>query len=219
MDLQGNKIYAVDFDGTLSLNARFPAIGDPNKRLFSALKKVQGDGAIIILYTCRTGADLEAAVAFCGMNGLVFDYINENLPELIELYGGDTRKINADYYIDDKNCLAPGIDHHRLAPFEYQGKERQPETLDDNDTRSARLQSKNFKKCLRLIDKVWKFKTLRELDTWRGYTYTTVRALRLHKQISAGQCQYLLDSIEEAYTKKRTGCEIIYMDHWNHKKA
>ena len=28
--------------------------------------------------------------------------MNENLPELIELYGGDTRKINADFYIDDK---------------------------------------------------------------------------------------------------------------------
>ena len=35
-------------------------------------------------------------------HGLVFDMINENLPELVELYGNDCRKVNADIYIDDK---------------------------------------------------------------------------------------------------------------------
>lgn len=42
------------------------------------------------------------AVDYCKKAGLEFDTVNENLPELIEAYGGDTRKINADVYFDDK---------------------------------------------------------------------------------------------------------------------
>lgn len=56
----------------------------------------------MILWTCRNGKDLEVAVEFCEGVGLKFDTVNENLPELIEAYGGDTRKINADIYFDDK---------------------------------------------------------------------------------------------------------------------
>lgn len=108
-DMQGNKIYAVDFDGTLSRGAPFPEVGTPNKPLFRALKSAKAGGARIILFTCRTGADLKRAVAFCGEYGLTFDAVNENLPELIEAHGGDTRKINADYYIDDKNCIFPTV--------------------------------------------------------------------------------------------------------------
>ena len=101
-DLNGNKIYALDFDGTLSMGADWPAIGQPNEALFHYMIEEKAAGARIILFTCRNGKDLEKAINFCTMNGLEFDAINENLSELIELYGGDTRKINADYYIDDK---------------------------------------------------------------------------------------------------------------------
>lgn len=45
---------------------------------------------------------MEDAVAWCKERGIEFDAVNENLPELIELYGNDCRKINADIYIDDK---------------------------------------------------------------------------------------------------------------------
>lgn len=102
MDVNGNIIYAVDFDGTLSLGAKWPAIGTPNIPLIGYLKREKAKGARVILWTCRNGKDLEAAVEFCKENGLEFDTINENLPELIEAYGGDTRKINADIYFDDK---------------------------------------------------------------------------------------------------------------------
>ena len=34
--------------------------------------------------------------------GLEFDFVNENVPELVEKYG-DSRKIAAHYYIDDHN--------------------------------------------------------------------------------------------------------------------
>ena len=36
--------------------------------------------------------------------GIKYHYFNENFPHLIDRYGGDTRKISADIYIDDK-CL------------------------------------------------------------------------------------------------------------------
>ena len=36
--------------------------------------------------------------------GLKFDAVNENLPEIVEGFGGDSRKIYADVYIDDRNC-------------------------------------------------------------------------------------------------------------------
>ena len=32
----------------------------------------------------------------------IYDAVNENLPEIIERYGGDSRKIFADIYIDDR---------------------------------------------------------------------------------------------------------------------
>ena len=109
MDMAGNKIYAVDFDGTLSQGVPFPEIGEPNEALFDMLIHEKEKGSRIILFTCRTGRDLKEAVAFCNSRGLHFDTVNENLPELIAAYGGDTRKINADHYIDDKNCIFPTV--------------------------------------------------------------------------------------------------------------
>lgn len=108
--MNGHQIFAVDFDGTLSIGAAWPEIGHANKELFDYLKRQQAAGSRIILYTCRSGEHLKAAVEFCKDHGLEFDTVNENLPELIEAYGGDTRKINADYYIDDRALYPiPGI--------------------------------------------------------------------------------------------------------------
>lgn len=102
MDTNGNMIYAVDFDGTLSVGSRWPEMGKPNKPLFDFLIRQQAAGAKIILWTNRSGGLLMGAVEFCRHRGLVFDAVNENLPDLIELYGNDSRKVSADVYIDDK---------------------------------------------------------------------------------------------------------------------
>lgn len=110
MDLNNNTIYAVDFDGTLSLGAAWPEIGEPNLVLFDFLIKEKAAGARVILWSCRKGKELEAAVNYCKYHGLTFDTVNENLPELIEAYGGDTRKINADVYIDDRAIKPFAID-------------------------------------------------------------------------------------------------------------
>jgi hypothetical protein len=101
----GLMIYAVDFDGTLSL-AGWPNVGSPNKPLFDFLIRQKRDGDKIILWTCRVGDRLEEAVNFCKDNGLEFDEVNRNLPSVIEAFGGDTRKIVANVYIDDSAMSA-----------------------------------------------------------------------------------------------------------------
>lgn len=97
------KIIAVDFDGTLCEN-KWPEIGEPNLELIRQLKRERAAGAKLILWSCRVDDKLLAAVNWCGKQGLWFDAINENLPEVIEEFGSDTRKIFAHEYIDDKMC-------------------------------------------------------------------------------------------------------------------
>lgn len=95
------KIVAVDFDGTLVMD-QYPMIGPPYNDLFELCKKLRTLGVKIVLWTCRDGEFLKDAVEFCAANGLEFDAVNQNIPEVQELYGGDTRKVFADVYIDDK---------------------------------------------------------------------------------------------------------------------
>ncbi len=96
------RIVAVDFDGTLAVT-KFPEIIKPIPKMIRHCKRLQKGGAILILYTCRNGDDLQDAVEWCRGQGLVFDYVNENAEENIEKYGDvDTRKIFAHEYIDDK---------------------------------------------------------------------------------------------------------------------
>lgn len=99
-------IYATDFDGTLC-SVVYPGIGLANKALIEHLKKRQKQGNKIILWTCRSGDRLEDAVTWCKMYGLEFDAVNENLPEMIEQYGNDSRKIFYDVLIDDKSINKP----------------------------------------------------------------------------------------------------------------
>lgn len=96
-----HKIFAVDFDGTLCKNA-WPEIGEPKTEMLKHIKKLRQDGHEIILWTCREGDDLEKAVSWCADQGLTFDAVNDNLERIKELFGGNSRKIVADFYIDDK---------------------------------------------------------------------------------------------------------------------
>lgn len=95
------EIIAVDFDGTLCEN-RWPLIGEPNQKLIDALIERQKNGSKIILWTCRVGMELKNALDWCLSHGLNFDAVNNNLPEVINMYGRDSRKIFAHTYIDDK---------------------------------------------------------------------------------------------------------------------
>ena len=91
-------IVAVDFDGTLSLDSQYPNIGRFNTHLYEALMKLKGIGWLIVLWTCREGKELREAIIWCANNGLEFDAINENPPEV----PFKSRKVVADMYIDDR---------------------------------------------------------------------------------------------------------------------
>ena len=95
------KVIAVDFDGTLCTR-KYPGIGEPNTELISQLAEEQKNGTAVILFTCRKGKLLNEAVKWCRDKGLVFDEVNKNLKERIRAYKGDSRKISADVYVDDR---------------------------------------------------------------------------------------------------------------------
>ena len=101
MEKRNYKIYAVDFDGTLCENA-WPEIGKPNYMLIQIIKALREKGDKFILWTCRTANRLDEAIAWCKEQGLEFDAVNENLPEIIGQFGTESRKVFADVYIDDK---------------------------------------------------------------------------------------------------------------------
>lgn len=94
-------ILAVDFDGTLSFG-KWPEVGPGNIGLIDFLKKRKSIGDKMILWTCREGEDLQRAVDWCIDNGLEFDAVNDNLPEVVEMYGSNSRKVSCDLYIDDR---------------------------------------------------------------------------------------------------------------------
>lgn len=95
-------IVAVDFDGVL-VEDRFPHVGEPRTRVIARVHRYKELGYRVILWTCRHGEALEYAVNWCKEQGIEFDAINENIPEVKEMFGTDTRKVYADFYIDDKS--------------------------------------------------------------------------------------------------------------------
>lgn len=98
-------ILAVDFDGTLVSN-KFPEIGEPDWVISGAVKAYQKKGWKLILWTCRTDKMLQDAVDFCKrVLNIEFDAVNQNLPEVQKFYGGDTRKVFANMYLDDRSAV------------------------------------------------------------------------------------------------------------------
>lgn len=95
-------IIAVDFDGTI-VEDKYPNIGKINPGVVKDLIRCKNKGDKLILWTCRTGKLLRQAVEYCKLAGLEFDAVNENLPETIKQFGGDTRKVYAHQYIDDRS--------------------------------------------------------------------------------------------------------------------
>lgn len=71
--------------------------------LIAYLKERQAAGDKLVLWTCRVGEILKNAIDWSADQGLIFDAVNENLPEIVTSFGTDTRKIFANEYIDDRN--------------------------------------------------------------------------------------------------------------------
>lgn len=95
------EVYAVDFDGTLCEN-QWPGIGPPHHDMISWMKELRQMGHKVILWTCREGKYLIDAIIWCEEHGLIFDAVNDNVEERKKMFDGNSRKILADYYIDDR---------------------------------------------------------------------------------------------------------------------
>jgi hypothetical protein len=94
-------IIAVDFDGTI-VEHQYPRIGKEIPFAVETLKLLQKDGHQIILWTFRSGKELEEALDFCRGRGLDFYAVNKSFPE--EKFDLSlSRKIHADVFIDDRN--------------------------------------------------------------------------------------------------------------------
>lgn len=95
-------VIAVDFDGTIVEHA-YPKIGKPIPFALDVLKRLQNEEHhLLILWTVRSGVLLDEAIEYCKSNGLEFYAINKSFPE--EKWTVlDSRKINCDLYIDDRN--------------------------------------------------------------------------------------------------------------------
>lgn len=104
-------IIAVDFDGVLCKDA-FPDIGEPNYFVINIIKDIINDGHEVVLWTTRNGEELTAAVDWCGKMGLHFCNVNGPAPsnklKYADKYPTESRKIFADFYIDDRNVEYPG---------------------------------------------------------------------------------------------------------------
>jgi hydroxymethylpyrimidine pyrophosphatase-like HAD family hydrolase len=93
---------AIDFDGTI-VEHKYPEIGKEIMFAFQTLRALQEQGHQLILWTYRTGKELDDAVEYCRRNGIEFYAINSSYPEEVFDEDYDSRKIDADLFIDDRN--------------------------------------------------------------------------------------------------------------------
>ncbi len=93
---------AVDFDGTI-VEHKYPAIGREMLFSFETLKAMQKAGHLLILWTYRSGKELDEAVEYCRKRGIEFFAVNKSYPEEVFNENEFSRKINADLFIDDRN--------------------------------------------------------------------------------------------------------------------
>jgi hypothetical protein len=117
---------AVDFDGTI-VEHEYPSIGKEKLFAFRTLRELDKLGARLILWTFRTGKELEEAVEYCKNNGIEFYAVNKNYPEEV-VDETVSRKIDADIYIDDKNLGGfPGWSEVWQVIFPYEMQEKMAE--------------------------------------------------------------------------------------------
>lgn len=121
--IEGELIIAVDFDGTITTE---PDIGKElvlRENCKEVLERLSDDGVQLILWTCRSGAHLAEAELFLGSVGLlgVFNTINKQLPQVVEKYPDEARKVGADVYFDDKNAMGIEVNWNEFEKFIYGG--------------------------------------------------------------------------------------------------
>lgn len=93
---------AVDFDGTI-VTHNYPDIGKEIPFAIETLKMLIKDHHRLILWSVREGDLLQEAVDWCKERGVEFWAVNKDYPEEKSDNNNYSRKIKADYFIDDRN--------------------------------------------------------------------------------------------------------------------
>ena len=94
---------AIDFDGTI-VEDRYPGIGQERPFATDTLKMLIKDGHRLLLWTVREGKFLDDAIDWCRDRGVEFYAVNKDYPEeTLENNNHFSRKIKADFFIDDRN--------------------------------------------------------------------------------------------------------------------
>ena len=104
--IQRQPTLVVDFDGTIAQWAPggFPAIGEPIEGAEYFLSLLKSEGWKIIVYSCRCGPELEAAMAeWLETNDIPYDEINVN-----SSYPWAAGKPVGDIYLDDRGISFQG---------------------------------------------------------------------------------------------------------------
>ena len=108
------KYVAIDFDGTI-VTHEYPRIGKPVPYALETIKSLQENGVKLILWTMRSGEELQAAVDYCAKNGVVFYGVNQN-PD--QHTWTKSPKAYAPVYIDDAALGCPLIeDEYSNRPY------------------------------------------------------------------------------------------------------
>ncbi len=102
-----NMVIAIDFDGTI-VDHNYPLIGRPVPHAIETMKRLIKEKHLLILYTMRSGKNLDAAVDYCEENGIQFWGVNNN-PDQSEWT--NSPKVYADKYIDDAAVGMPLRDY------------------------------------------------------------------------------------------------------------
>lgn len=110
--MEDKMIFAVDYDGTLSDHS-WPGVGTIKLDTLNFCKERQQLGDKIILWTCRTGRYLKEALEYLESFDFKPDYVNENVPWDTSIYPDESRKVGADYYIDDRSIHVQDLDKLR----------------------------------------------------------------------------------------------------------
>lgn len=99
----GNKIIAVDFDGTC-VTHEYPDVGKDAPYAVEVLKRLEANGVNIILWTMRSDSHLQDAVDWFEQKGIELWGVNEN-PE--QCSWTQSPKCYAPIYIDDAALGCP----------------------------------------------------------------------------------------------------------------
>ena len=101
-------IIAVDFDNTIATKTLDATIGDEVPGALAAIREFKSRGDTVILWTCRGGDLLDAALQWAGDRGIEFDAVNKNVVAF-----ETSCKVWADRYIDDAALGVPLVGHAR----------------------------------------------------------------------------------------------------------